>query len=122
MTTAWGTGALLSPSPTLDKGRGKDRVGGDGKAAATEGASEDERNSENDKPSDKIVQLQNSNIVTNKCMFDLAMADIPESFVGAGDKGGAESFMGVESEHSIAISFGTSQSDFLFREPMAGFI
>lgn len=58
MTTAWGTGALLSPSPTLDKGRGKDRVGGDGKAAATEGASEDERNSENDKPSDKIVQLQ----------------------------------------------------------------
>lgn len=97
-------------------------MGGDGKAAAAEGASEEERYSENDKPSDKTVQLKNSNIGTNTCMFDLVTADIPESFVGAGDKGGAESFTGVESEHSVAISLGASQSDFLFREPMAGFI
>lgn len=46
---------------------------------------------------------------------------IPESLVGAGDKGGAESLMGVDSEESIVISFGASLSDFLFREPMAGF-
>lgn len=49
-------------------------------------------------------------------MFDL---DIPESLVGAGDKGGAESLMSEDSEESI--SFGASLSDFLFREPMAGF-
>lgn len=48
--------------------------------------------------------------------------DIPESFVGAGDRGGAESFNCADSEDSLAISFGVSQSDFLFREPMAGFI
>ena len=42
--------------------------------------------------------------------------------MGAGDKGGAESFTGAGSNDSIAISFGTSQSDFLLREPMAGFI
>lgn len=56
-------------------------------------------------------------------MLDLETAnEIPESFVGAGDKGGAESFMGADSEDSIPISFCASQSDFLFREPMAGFI
>lgn len=38
LTTAWGTGALsLSPCATLDKGRGRDRVGGDEKAADAAG-------------------------------------------------------------------------------------
>ena len=48
--------------------------------------------------------------------------DIPESFVGAGDNGGAASFMGGELKDSVAMSFDASQSDFLFKEPIAGFI
>lgn len=51
-----------------------------------------------------------------------AAAGGAESFVGAGDKGGAESLTGAESEGSTAISLGASQSDFLFREPTAGFV
>lgn len=48
-------------------------------------------------------------------------ADVPESFVGAGDKGGAKSFMGAESEDSV-ISFRPSQSYFLLREPRGAFV
>lgn len=48
--------------------------------------------------------------------------DKPDSFVGAGDKGGAESSIGAGSDDSVAISFAGSLSDFLFKEPIAGFI
>lgn len=47
--------------------------------------------------------------------------DKPDSFVGAGDKVGAESSMGADSDDSDAISFAGSPSDFLFSEPTAGF-
>lgn len=48
--------------------------------------------------------------------------DKADSFVGAGDKGGAESSIGADSDDSVAISFAGSPSDFLFKEPIAGFI
>lgn len=54
--------------------------------------------------------------------YDCLLLAVPESFVGAGDRGGTDSFMAAESEHSVDISLGASQSDFLFREPMVGFI
>lgn len=53
---------------------------------------------------------------------DRSEVDKPESLVGAGDKGGAASFMEAESDVSVTISFGGSQSDFLFNEPMTGFV
>lgn len=56
------------------------------------------------------------------CIYLFNKNDVPESFVGAGERGGIESFMAAESEHSVDISFGASQSDFLFSEPMVGFI
>lgn len=40
--------------------------------------------------------------------------------MGAGDKGGAQSFMGAES--GSAGSFAASHSDFLFKEPTTGFV
>lgn len=40
--------------------------------------------------------------------------------MGAGDKGGAQSFMGGGS--ASAVSFAASQSDFLFKEPTIGFV
>lgn len=64
-----------------------------------------------------------SRLIVTIFKLDLEIkVDIPESFVGAGDNGGAESFIGVQSEDSAAISFDASQSDFLFSEPMAGFV
>lgn len=60
LTTAWGTGALsLSPSPTLDRGRGRDKVGGEGKLAATGGASGGRRNNKNNISTKLLLQIMN---------------------------------------------------------------
>lgn len=119
MTTAWGTGALsLSPCPPLNKGRGRDRIGGDEKAADPRGT---RRNQAETGISSRATDFQRQ--LSSKNLLDLRWkTNIPDSFVGAGDKGGAESFMGAESEDSLASSLGASQSDFRFSEPIAGFI
>lgn len=44
---------------------------------------------------------------------------VPESFVGAGVKAGAASLLGADSEDPALVSLGASQSDFLFKEPLA---
>lgn len=116
MTTAWGTGALsLSAWPSLDKGRGKDKVGGDEKAAATGGAAQDK----DTKLLEIFINLRVTIVTfaTSPCVDHL-----PESFAGAGDNGGAESFIDADSEDSFNISIGASLSNFLFRDPMAGFV
>ena len=50
------------------------------------------------------------------CVVERA-AIVPESLAGAGDSGGAASLIEVPSDSSVA-----SESDFLFKEPMAGFV
>ena len=42
---------------------------------------------------------------------------VPESLAGAGDSGGAASLTEAQSDSSVA-----SESDFLFKEPTAGFV
>lgn len=72
-------------------------MGGDENGASVEGAK-------------KIYIFRND---TNS-LFEAIMLTLPESFVGAGDRGGAESF--TQSGDSVP-----SKSDFLFREPTTGF-
>lgn len=69
------------------------------------------------------LKHSHTNNVLRQCLMSNFQKPIPESNVGAGDRGGAESLIGGQQcwEGSTAISLVASVSDFLFNEPIAGF-